>query len=155
MSHSHAVAARQKKQADAEAVGIDEAFISRLVDDFYARIRNDAVLGPIFHDRITDWPSHLARMKAFWRSVLYKSGEFSGNPMVKHIAIPKIAEPEFSRWLALFGETLDAIDVAPAAKDLVMARAQMIAESLLLGIRIHRDGITHPTKMKDMSCCKN
>ena len=148
MTNAHTVAAREKKQADAEAVGIDETFISTLVDDFYARIRTDTVLGPIFHDRITDWPSHLERMKAFWRSVLYKSGEFSGNPMVKHIAIPKIAEPEFSRWLSLFSKTLDAIDVAPAARHLVLTRAQMIAESLLLGIRIHRDCVTHPTNLK-------
>lgn len=148
MSHSHAVTAREKKQADAEAVGIDEAFISVLVEDFYALIRKDNILGPVFAERITDWPHHLARMKAFWRSVLHKSGEFSGNPMVKHIAIPKIGMPEFAHWLKLLAETLEGMGAAPDARALVTTRAEMIAESLLMGIRIHRDGITDPDRMK-------
>ena len=39
MSSEHALAARQKIRADAAAIGVDEAFISQLVDEFYARVR--------------------------------------------------------------------------------------------------------------------
>jgi hemoglobin len=148
MTNAHAVAARKSKQAEAFGIGIDAAFIAQLVDNFYARIRSDPVLGPVFDDRIKDWPSHLERMNTFWRSILYKSGEFSGNPMMKHVAIPHIAKPEFSHWLKLFGETLDEMGAVPAARSLIFKRAEMIAESLLMGICIHRDGITNPRKMK-------
>jgi hemoglobin len=35
--------------------GIDEAMIERLVRGFYARVRDDAMLGPIFASKIDDW----------------------------------------------------------------------------------------------------
>ena len=35
--------------------GVDEAMIRTLVDAFYARIRADDVLGPIFEREISDW----------------------------------------------------------------------------------------------------
>jgi hypothetical protein len=36
--------------------GIDESMIERLINSFYARIRTDQVLGPIFAACIQDWP---------------------------------------------------------------------------------------------------
>lgn len=139
--HRHAANARLAKRAAAEAIGIDDAFISIMVERFYAAIRADKLLGPIFAERITDWPLHLARMKQFWRSVLHNSGEFSGNPMMKHIAIPGLTEAHFSRWLELFYANLKQLSANPQAVQLVGDRARMIAESLLTGIAINRDGI--------------
>ena len=56
-------------------MGIDEAYISLLVDTFYERIRDHAVLGPIFAEKIGDnWGPHLARMKDFWASVALNAG---------------------------------------------------------------------------------
>lgn len=136
----HADSAREEKRKAAEAVGIDPDFIDQMVERFYARVRTDAVLGPIFAERVADWPHHLGRMKAFWGSVLHQSGGFSGNPMMKHIAIPGIEADEFDRWLTLFAETLRDIERDPAATAMIAARARMIADSLLTGIRIHRDG---------------
>ena len=135
-----AIAARQARRAAAEAVGVDAAYISLLVDSFYERIRADEVLGPIFNARIGDWPKHLHQMKHFWASVLHASGTFTGNPMAKHIAIADIEAPEFQRWLMLFDEALKAIEPHPDASQMVAARARQIADSLLTGIRIHRDG---------------
>jgi hemoglobin len=141
---THSTAAREAKKAAAEAVGVDEAYIGLLVESFYARIRNDALLGPIFGSRIKLWPEHLERMKQFWRSVLHNSGSFSGNPMLKHVAIPQIEAAEFSHWLALFDQTLAETAPSEAARHLIIDRARMIADSLLTGIRIHRDGILPP-----------
>lgn len=137
--HAHAAAARARKKAAAEAIGIDEAYVSRLVDTFYGRIREDDLLGPIFDERITDWDVHLPRMKAFWRSILHNSGEFSGNPMAKHVVIPGLSEAHFAHWLELFYATLRELDGDPAAAREVGARARMIADSLLTGIAM-RDG---------------
>ena len=44
-----------------ERTGITEAMIERLVRGFYARVRTDAVLAPIFDARIRDWEPHLSR----------------------------------------------------------------------------------------------
>ena len=38
---------------------ITEEAIARLVPAFYARVREDEVLGPIFNGAVEDWPHHL------------------------------------------------------------------------------------------------
>jgi hemoglobin len=139
--HAHAAAARARKRAEAEAIGIDADFVSLLVERFYARIRADALLGPIFAARIADWPAHLDRMKAFWRSILHNSGEFAGNPMAKHLAVPGLEAGHFAHWLDLFYATLRDLERDPAATRLVGTRARMIAESLLTGIATRGGGI--------------
>lgn len=132
--HAHALAARERKREEAAAIGVDDAFVAAFVEAFYAKVREDALLGPIFAARITDWGPHLARMKAFWRSVLMNSGEYSGNPMRMHVAIPGLEEAHFAHWLNLFYATLGELERDPAATREVGDRARMIATSLLLGI---------------------
>jgi hemoglobin len=115
-----------------ETTGIDEAMIERLVRGFYARVRDDALLGPVFESRIADWEPHLHRMFAFWSSVVLLSGRYSGQPMRMHMALP-IDAAHFDRWLALFEETARAL-CPPAAAELFVERARRIAESLELGV---------------------
>jgi hemoglobin len=148
MSHPFITAARQHTVKEAHDAGIDDIYISNMVERFYARIQADEILGPIFAQRISDWPHHLAHMKKFWRSIMLKTGEFSGNPMTKHAAIAKIDNPEFSHWLKLFAATLDEMGGSKEARLRIYGRAEMIAESLLLGIHIHRDGIKIPARLK-------
>ena len=143
-------AKRAEKRAAAEAIGVDADFISDLVENFYGKIREDDLLGPIFAERIADWPPHLARMKAFWRSVLHNSGEFSGNPMLKHLAIPGLELRHFGRWLELFYETLREAEGDGEATQLVGGRARMIADSLLTAIAMRRDGLTAGRAGKDL-----
>jgi len=139
--HAHAAAARARKKAEAQAIGLDDAFIAAFVESFYARIRQDGLLGPIFAERIADWDRHLGRMKAFWRSILHNSGEYSGNPMAKHQALPGLEERHFAHWLELFYATLRELEGDPAASQLVGMRARMIADSLLTGIAMQASGI--------------
>ena len=35
--------------------------------------------------RSHDWPHHLAKLQAFWSSVLLTSGRYKGQPMVAHV----------------------------------------------------------------------
>lgn len=149
-AHAYAQQKRAKKRAAAEQIGVDAQFIDRLVEDFYAKIRDDALLGPIFARHIADWPPHLSRMKAFWRSVLHNSSEFSGNPMLKHLAIPGLKFRHFARWLDLFYETLRDADGQSAATELVGTRARMIADSLLTAITMRRDGLAGGRAGKDL-----
>ncbi|MBC7159368.1 MAG: group III truncated hemoglobin [Porphyrobacter sp.] len=137
----HVRQARERKRAEAEAIGVDARYIDDLVERFYSRIRTDELLGPIFADRIASWGPHLARMKQFWRSILHNSGEYSGNPMIKHTAIPDLGEAHFARWLELFYRTLREGEGDPRATALVGQRARMIAESLLTGVTVQRDGV--------------
>jgi hemoglobin len=134
----HAQAARDAKRRHALAMEIDDHFVSELVDRFYARIRDDERLGPIFAARIGDWGPHLGQMKRFWRSILFSSGEYLGNPMMKHLAIDALDRAMFARWLDLFDASLRELG-SDEAREHVHERARMIANSLLNGIAIHRD----------------
>jgi hemoglobin len=87
-----------------ERTGIDEAMISQLVRRFYAKVREDELLGPIFAAHITDWEPHLERMCAFWSSVALLTGRYHGRPMEKHLPLP-VDGQHFDRWLDLFGQT--------------------------------------------------
>lgn len=147
---SYAEGKRAEKRAAAEAIGIDTGFIDHLVDTFYAKVRGDALLGPIFAERITDWSLHLPRMKMFWRSILHNTGEFSGNPMLKHLSIPGLGLAHFSHWLDLFYATLRELEGHPDATALVGRRARMIADSLLTAIELRRSGLAGGRAGKDL-----
>ncbi len=119
----------------ARRTGIDEAMIERLVRAFYARVRDDALLAPIFAARIGDWAPHLERMAAFWSSVTLMSGRYHGQPTKMHQSLPVEAR-HFDRWLELFEQT--AREVCPAsAADHFIERARRIAESLELAVAGH------------------
>lgn len=135
----HTDAARQAKRLAADAAGIDHGFIDVLVEQFYARVRRDELLGPVFASRIQTWPPHLERMKRFWAVILRGEGRFSGSPMTLHAAIPDIETPHFERWLDLFEQTLLELEGNPVATGLALGRARSIANSLLAGIRLSRD----------------
>lgn len=124
---------RAEIQARAASMGIDEEYISLLVDAFYTRIRADEILGPIFAAKISNWDAHLPKMKAFWSSVALNSGNYSGRPVPVHLKLKNDVEPEnFTLWLELFRQTLE--DTAPS-KEVVpyfMERAERIAKSLQL-----------------------
>ena len=112
--------------------GIEEAMIERLVRGFYGRVRDDAVIGPVFAARIADWEPHLARMCAFWSSVALMTGRYHGTPMAKHLPLP-VDAGHFDRWLELFEQTAGEI-CPPEAEAHFVERARRIASSLELGI---------------------
>jgi hemoglobin len=112
--------------------GIDEAMIERLVRAFYDRGRRDPLIGPVFESQVHDWEAHIARLCAFWSSVVLMSGRYHGQPMAAHLSLP-IDTPHFDRWLALFADTANAI-CPPAAAAHFIERAYRIADSLELGI---------------------
>lgn len=114
------------------ATGITEAMIEQLVRGFYEKVRADAVLGPIFEARITDWEPHLEKMFAFWSSVALMTGRYHGTPMAKHLRLPVDAD-HFDRWLGLFGQTAREL-CPPAAAAHFVERAERIAASLELGV---------------------
>jgi len=112
--------------------GITETMIEELVRAFYAKVRADEVLGPIFEAKIRDWEPHLQQMFAFWSSVALMTGRYHGTPMVKHNRLPVDAS-HFDRWLGLFEETAREV-CPPQAVTHFMERARRIASSLEMGV---------------------
>jgi hemoglobin len=115
------------------STAITPSTIVQLVDTFYARVREDAVLGPVFEARLAGkWQEHMPRMYAFWTKVLLDTGEFQGNVFGTHMGLSGIGREHFVRWLTLF--RLTALEVfGPDHADEAILVANRIASSLQLG----------------------
>lgn len=114
--------------------GIDEKGLERLVERFYARVREDAELGPIFNEAIGDWPEHLEKLTAFWSSVMLTSGRYKGQPVPAHLKHrARITPALFERWLTLWNHTTSEL-MPPSAAAALQAKAARIAESLQLAL---------------------
>lgn len=103
-----------------------EAEVERLVHAFYACVRDDPALGPVFDAHVRDWPTHLGRMVDFWSSLLRGTQRYHGAPMGTHLALPGLNEGLFRRWLQLFAQTTASLG-NPAMQRLADARAAQIA----------------------------
>ena len=119
---------------------VTEATIKLLVDSFYARVRRDPTLGPVFAAAIAEeaWPVHLEKMYAFWSSVMLTSGRYKGDPVSAHRKVPGVAPPMFGDWLDLFESTAAELFV-PEIADRFACKARRIAESLKLALFFRPD----------------
>jgi hemoglobin len=116
---------------------ITEAQISSLVDSFYAKVRRDVEIGPVFNQAVEDWDAHLALLKDFWSTVLLTTGRYKGDPMMTHLKLP-IVQEHFARWLELFEETAkEVLPVGLAA--IVLSKAERIAVNFKLGITLQQE----------------
>ena len=126
---------RTRAEVDINAIGIDDAFISTLVDTFYARVMAHPELGAVFDAKLSGrWPGHMERMKRFWSAVAFRNGGYEGKPVQAHLGVANITPELFSTWLELFATTLS--DIAPN-KDVetwFTATAERIAKSLSLAL---------------------
>lgn len=114
-----------------------EEEVHQLVHGFYAQVRQDSVLGPIFDTHIQDWDPHLAKMVDFWSGALRGTARFRGAPMPKHVALPGLSAELFQRWLTLFGQTTAALG-NPAMQERANELAHRVAESLWYGYQMVR-----------------
>jgi hemoglobin len=125
-----------------ERTGITEALIEQLVRSFYGRVQNDALLGPIFAARVTDWDAHIEKLCAFWSSVALMTGHYHGRPMQAHFNLP-VDSSHFDRWLELFEQTANEL-CPPVAAAHFIERARRIADSFEMGIATVRGEIHSP-----------
>ena len=112
-----------------------EQEISDMVHSFYARIRQDEVLGPVFNAHIQDWDQHLLTLIDFWSAILRGSRRFAGASMPEHLALPNLNAELFDRWLALFRETT-AAQPNRAMGERVYGMAQRVAQSFWHGYQL-------------------
>jgi hemoglobin len=128
--------------------GITEEMIHDVVHAFYAKVRADALLGPIFNAEIDDWDAHLHKLCTFWSSVTLMTGRYKGRPMPVHARLPGATPDAFKRWLALFRETVRDL-CPPTAAAVFIDRSERIGESLQIGIALHRgEDILPPVRVK-------
>jgi hemoglobin len=107
--------------------------LTELVHRFYADVRADALLGPVFEEALRDrWEPHLARMVDFWCTVALGSKSFRGNVFNKHMALQGVTPAHFAAWVRLWGEQTERLFAPEVAHDLQVT-AHGIARNLFLG----------------------
>ncbi len=72
-----------------------EAAIEACVRNFYAKGRNDDLLGPVFNSTVTDWERHLKRIQDFWSRTLLGTAAIRAIP-IRRIFICR-SSPRISR----------------------------------------------------------
>jgi hemoglobin len=124
---------------DARQAAEIEAGLPALLERFYARVRADQDLGPVFDDAVEDWEQHLRVLADFWSSVMLASGRYKGNPMQVHLRHgARISSEMFGRWLALWTATTDEM-MSPAVAAAMQAKAARIAQSFDLALHFRTD----------------
>ncbi len=115
-----------------------------LVTTFYAAIRKDELLGPIFNSHISEkqWPMHLEKLTDFWMTALFGIAGFKGNPGQAHRDVDKnlnynVDQIHFGTWLQLWFNTIDELYEGPIAQRAKDA-ARKMATSQYLTIWKHR-----------------
>lgn len=121
-----------------DASRLNEESLRQIVEAFYAKVRADAELGPVFNEAVADWGDHHRRLIDFWHSLMLTSGRYKGNPVALHLAHAQAMTPaHFERWLSLWRQTTDAL-MPPDIAQAMQAKAARVAESLQLALFYRR-----------------
>jgi hemoglobin len=108
--------------------------IEKLVNVFYDKIKTDAEIGYFFTEVAkVDWERHLPIMYNFWENILFSTGNFDGNPMLKHKELhqkSKLNTAHFLYWNVLFSDTVDELFAGDRATE-IKQRAKNIAAVMM------------------------
>jgi len=102
--------------------------ISRLLRHFYADVRQDPLIGPIFDVQIKDWNRHLEIIASFWEAVIGGPRTYAGPMPMKHLPL-RLREEHFERWLFLWQANCRAQLPTDVAREMI-ALANHIAHRL-------------------------
>lgn len=115
--------------------------VSKLVRSFYAKIRINEVLGPIFNKAIPEnnWETHLEKLTDFWETNLFGIAKFKGNPMQAHRNVDRdngrsIDMSHFGHWIQLWFETIDE-HFTGATADKAKRASRKMATGLFMGMK--------------------
>ncbi len=115
--------------------------IDTVVARFYARVRQDEVLAPVFFASIPDdaarWAHHEEKIARFWRNAILHERSYSGNPQHMHSMRPMIKPAHFAIWLGIFDEVLAESLPEDLAKSW-SALAHRIGAGLRIGVEANR-----------------
>jgi hemoglobin len=110
--------------------------LSRLLRHFYADVRQDPLIGPIFSAQIKDWKHHLEVIGSFWQTITGGPSTYARPMPMKHLTL-RLRGEDFERWLFLWQANCRAQLSSDVAKEMIDL-ANHIAHRLraILGIRI-------------------
>jgi hemoglobin len=129
-------------QSRAVESGITTPMVRDVVLRFYATVRRDAVLGPLFEHAIgADWDAHIERIVRFWLTATRLERSYDGSEFMRaHVKHRAIKVEHIPRWLALFEATLAERCSPPQAAALLDIAVRM-AENIEIGLeRRERQG---------------
>lgn len=107
--------------------------ITLLVHGFYADVRGDPLLGPVFNEALHDrWDAHLARLVDFWSTVALGTRSFRGNVFGKHMELEGVTPAHFAAWVGLWQRHTDRLFAPDVARELQVV-AHGIARNLFRG----------------------
>jgi truncated hemoglobin YjbI len=116
----------------AAPLSITEDDLDRLVRRFYARAKEDDLIGPVFQRAVADWETHFRTIRDFWSKTLLGTSRYNGNPFSAHISLN--LRPEFfDRWLDLFRATALQELPLPAA-DRAIAKVEHMSTCFRAGL---------------------
>lgn len=88
--------------------------VHELLVAFYAVVARDELLAPYFAD--VDMTVHMPHVVAFWSSLLFHTGQYSGNAFLPHARMPGLTTAHFARWVGTLEATVSARFSGPAAE---------------------------------------
>lgn len=103
---------------------LTEEMVAALVRDFYGRVHDDPLLGPMFRAVVPDWEEHLQTVTDFWSRILLGTSRYNGCVMGAHGRL-RMTPAHFDRWMALFRRSAEVTLPAGAAD-----QARTIADAL-------------------------
>lgn len=99
-----------------------------LLHHFYADVRQHQVIGPIFNQRIHDWPGHLQIIGEFWARQTGGPSAYPGGMAAKHLPLD-LTRAHFLHWLQLWEFNCHRNLRAPEAGEMIQL-ARRLAENL-------------------------
>ena len=115
------------------ALAPDVYRIAQLVHGFYADVRNDPLLGPVFEKALHGrWDAHLQRLVDFWSTVALGTRSFKGDVFGKHMALEGVTPAHFAAWVGLWQQHTSRLFAPEVAHHLQVA-AHGIARNLFRG----------------------
>ena len=113
---------------------VSETQIDRVVETFYACIREHPGLGPVFAAHVKDWPEHEAKIARFWKNAILHQRGYDGNPLAVHRAAGNVRLGMFGVWLGLFDSVL-TLELPPETAAQWSALAHRIGRALMYGMQ--------------------
>jgi len=118
---------------------VNKEIVQRMVNEFYAKVIKDSLVGPFFTDRFGDdieskvWKEHLILLGQYWSTLMLGENDYQGRPMAPHFDMPGISRKAFEQWLFLFHETVDEIYI-PKIGEYFKNQSNDIARRFMLNL---------------------